>query len=118
MFTRTRTSPGPNAGHKQHAHAVIGFQIIDIGLKTCGISDANASMRACLERYDCTGCVAVGVERARLMLSGGYRALGFQPALAVAAHRRGRVEDSTVTIIVAGGRWRTILAMTLPSYCR
>jgi hypothetical protein len=63
VFTSRRTMAGPNAVHKQHARAVIVFQVIDIGLETCGISDANASMRACLERYDDTNSfVPVGVE--------------------------------------------------------
>jgi hypothetical protein len=104
MFTGTRASAWQNATHKQHPRTMIDPQIVGIGLKTSGISDANTSMRACLERYDDTGCVAITVERARLMLSSGYRVLGLPP-LPPAGLRRSRVESATTaTIVVAGGR--------------
>ena len=45
---------GTNATHEQHARAVIVFQIVDIGLKTPGIGDANASTCTCLGGYDDT----------------------------------------------------------------
>jgi hypothetical protein len=48
--------------------AVIGFTDHRYKLENGGLTDANASMRPCLERHDDTGCVAVGV-RAGLMFS-------------------------------------------------
>src|SRR5262249_19966240 len=60
VFTGRRTSARPNAAHKQHARAVVLFQVIDIGLETCGVSDANASTRTSLGRYDDASSVAVG----------------------------------------------------------
>jgi hypothetical protein len=85
-------------------------------LEARSISNANASTRACLGRYDDTGWVTVGVERTRLMLSSSYRSFNFRSTLA--RRLRGRVESGTAAIIVAVGHWQTILAMTLPSISR
>src|SRR4029453_14835225 len=38
MFAFRRTSPRPNAAHKQHTRTVVLFQIIDIRLETSGIA--------------------------------------------------------------------------------
>jgi hypothetical protein len=118
MFAGNRTSASTNAAHEQHARAVIGFQIVDIGLKTCGISDANASTCTCLARNDDASRVAVGVERGRLMLRGRYRPFNSGPAPASARYRHCCAESRAVAVIVADGRRRIIFAMTLHSFCR
>src|SRR5262245_29436344 len=63
VFTGRRTSPRPNAAHKQHARAVVLLQVIDIGLETCGVSDANASTRSGHGRCDDASLVEGSVER-------------------------------------------------------
>src|SRR5262245_33918380 len=50
VFAGIRTSTGPDTVHKQDPRVVIVFQVIDIGLKPCRISDANAGFRASPER--------------------------------------------------------------------
>src|SRR5262249_6326905 len=116
MFAGNRTSAGTNAAHEQHARAVAVFQVINIGLETRRISHANA--RACtgLGRYDNAGCVAIGVDRAR-MLSGGDRSSDSRTALAKARLRRLRGQGRAMTIIVTRCRRRANLMAMLPSFC-
>src|SRR4029077_7613274 len=118
MFAGRRTMAGANATHEQHARAVIGFQIVDVGLKTCGISDANASTCTRLGGYDDTYCIAVGVERGRLSPSTRDRLFNFRRGVAGARCRHSCAERRAVAIVVAGGHRHAVLKMTLPSIYR
>src|SRR5262245_11471402 len=66
MLACRGTMAGTDAIHEQHSRAVIVFQVVNVGLKSRGIRDADTSLRACLERdNNADRPVAVCVERAR-----------------------------------------------------
>ena len=66
VLARGRATSWPNAVHEQHARAMIVFQIVDVGLKTCSVGDADTGTRASLVRND-DPLVAVGIEYMRLL---------------------------------------------------
>ncbi len=106
-----RTMPGPDAAHEQHARAVIVFQIIDVGLETCSVGNANAGFRACLEGYH--DVVAVSVDHARLSCSGCRRVLGRSPCRFLAQSPRTRTFGCAAAIVVTFDYRRRRLTMTL-----
>lgn len=66
VLARGRATSWPNSVHEQHARAMIVFQIVDVGLETCSVGDADTGTRASLVRND-DPLVAVGIEYMRLL---------------------------------------------------
>jgi hypothetical protein len=66
VLARGRATSWPNSVHEQHARAMIVFQIVDVGLETCSVGDADTGTRASLVRND-DPPVAVGIEYMRLL---------------------------------------------------
>lgn len=66
VLARGRATSWPNAVHEQHARAMIVFQIVDVGLETCSVGDADTGTRASLVRDD-DAPVAIGIEYIRLL---------------------------------------------------
>ena len=64
VLARGRATSWPNAVHEQNARAMIVFQIIDVGLETCSVGDADTGTRASLVRDD-DAPVAIGIEYMR-----------------------------------------------------
>jgi hypothetical protein len=61
VLAGVRAPARTNAAHKQHASAVVVFQIVDVGLEARSVTDGDAGPRAGFGRYNKTGCVAVRV---------------------------------------------------------
>ena len=100
VLARGRTMPGADTVHEQHASAMVIFQIIDVGLETRSVADANARFCTCLERYDdAYSFVPIGIKPWCVPRSGGCRRLG---SLVSADGRcRRRAESRAVAIVVA-----------------
>src|SRR5262245_18935699 len=113
MLACRRTMPGPDATHEQHAHAVIVFQVMDVGLETCSVGNANAAFCASFEVYPhAISFIAVRIDHAQLSGSGCRRVVGRSPCRFLSPSPRTRTLGCAATIVVTCDRGRRRLTMT------
>ena len=111
VLARRRAVAGADAAHEQHARAVVGLEIVDVGLKARGVGGADARAGAGLVRDDNAGrAIAVGIAGVRAARR-SPRIRHAAPYIRIVRRRFDIGERSAAAFVVADDGCRNILAM-------